>query len=94
MRFIMAMLMLVALAGCSTTGVVAPPDRPRLTAPAAQSMAACKLPSDLPPGEMSQKDIEKYWGLDRKHQLECAKRHAALRDFIKDRDGGITGGKT
>jgi hypothetical protein len=83
----------LALAGCSTTGVVTPPDRPRLDPPAASTMVACKLPVDLPPGEMTQRDIERYWGLDRKHQIECAKRHAALRDFIQDRDGGLIGKK-
>ena len=79
----------LALAGCSTT-TVAPPDRPRLESPAAPLLADCRLPTNLPPGEMSQKDIERYWGLDRKHQLECVKRHAALRDFVQDRDAGLT----
>ncbi len=78
------------LAGCSTASIVSPPDRPRLDAPAAQSMASCKLPSDLPPGEMTQRDIERYWGADRKHLIECLKKHGILRDYIIDRDGAIT----
>lgn len=89
MRTIIALAAALALAGCSTTGVVTPPDRPRLDPPAAQNMAACHLPVDLPSGEMTQRDIERYWGLDRKHQLECAKRHGALRDYIVDRDGNL-----
>lgn len=87
--FIMVAAALV-LAGCSTTGTVTPPDRPRLDPPAAQLLADCKLPAHLPSGEMTQRDIERYWGLDRKHQLECAKRHGALRDYIVDRDDGLT----
>lgn len=83
-----ALLLTAALAGCSTT-TVAPPDRPRLDPPAAQLLLDCKLPTNLPPGEMTQRDIERYWGLDRKHQLECAKRHGALRDYIVDRDGNL-----
>lgn len=89
MRTLAALLLVGLLAGCSTT-LIAPPDRPRLDPPSAQLLADCKLPSSLPPGEMTQRDIERYWGLDRKHQIECAKRHAALRDFIIDRDGGLT----
>ena len=89
MRMLIMLAAVLALAGCSTT-LVAPPDRPRLDPPTAQNMADCKLPTDLPRGEMTQRDIERYWGLDRKHQLECAKRHGALRDFIIDRDGGLT----
>lgn len=93
MRTIIFLLAALALAGCSTTGTVTPPDRPRLDSPAAQLLADCQLPTNLPPGEMTQRDIERYWGLDRKHQLECAKRHAALRDFILDRDAGLSGKK-
>lgn len=89
---LIALAAALALAGCSTT-TIAPPDRPRLESAAPQLLADCKLPTNLPPGEMSQKDIERYWGLDRKHQLECAKRHAALRDFIQDRDAGLIGKK-
>ncbi len=89
LKIIAAVGLALALAGCSTT-TIAPPDRPHLASPSAQLTEDCKLPTNLPPGEMSQKDIERYWGLDRKHQLECAKRHAALRDFIQDRDGGLS----
>lgn len=88
MRLLLALALAGVLAGCSTTGIK-PADRPRLDPPAAQLMVACRLPTDLPAGEMSQRDIERYWGLDRKHQLECAKRHGALRDFIVDRDGNL-----
>lgn len=89
MRLLAILLLTAALAGCSTT-TIAPPDRPRLDPPSASLTADCVLPASLPPGEMTQRDIERYWGLDRKHQLECAKRHAALRDFILDRDGGLS----
>jgi hypothetical protein len=90
MRAIAILTATLALAGCTTTGTVAPPDRPRLDAPSAMSMQDCLLPVALPPGEMTQRDIERYWGTDRKHQVECAKRHAILRDYIIDRDGGLT----
>lgn len=89
MRFIATLLLLAALAGCSTTGVVAPPDAPRLASPDSALLKSCELPTKLPPGDMTQRDIERYWGVDRKHQIECAKRHGALRDFIVDRDGNL-----
>lgn len=92
MRTLLAIALAAALAGCSTT-TVAPPDRPRLDPPAPQLLVDCALPINLPPGEMTQRDIERYWGLDRKHQIECAKRHAVLRDYIQDRDGGLVGKK-
>jgi hypothetical protein len=87
MRIIIIAAALLALAGCASTtpgvgGI-------RLDPPAASSLKSCNLPTDLPIGEMTQRDIERYWGLDRKHQVECAKRHAALRDYIIDRDAGI-----
>ena len=84
--------MLLALAGCAST-TPGFSGRPRLDPPAAASLKSCELHINLPPGEMTQRDIERYWGQDRKHQLECAKRHAALRDFIIDRDSGLTGKK-
>ena len=88
-----AALLALSLAACSTTGIVAPPDRPRLDAPDSASMKSCQKPINLPAGEMTQRDIEKYWGLDRSHQIECAKRHKILADYIKKRDAGLTGGE-
>lgn len=88
LRFALIVAAALALAGCSTT-TIAPPDRPRLDPPAAQLLADCKLPVDLPPGEMTQRDIEKYWGTDRKHLIACFRKHGMLRDFIVDRDGNL-----
>lgn len=93
MRIILALLLAASLAACSTTGIVTPPDHPRLDAPSAETMRDCALPGKLPSGEMTQAQIEKYWGLDRKHQIDCAKRHGILRDYIIDRDGGLVGKK-
>jgi hypothetical protein len=90
MKIAIALCLAAMLAGCSTTGIK-PADRPTLAPPSAALLADCALPTTLPPGEMTQRDIERYWGLDRKHQIECAKRHGALRDFVLDRDGRITG---
>lgn len=84
---------LLALAACSTTGIATPPDRPRLDAPDSVSLRGCLLPTKLPAGAMTQKDIEKYWGLDRSHQIDCAKRHKILADYIKKRDAGLKGGE-
>lgn len=85
---IIALAAALALAGCSTT-TIAPPDRPRLDAPAPQLLVDCNLPANLPPGEMTQRDIERFWGADRKHLAECVRKHGMLRDFIVDRDGNL-----
>ena len=42
---------------------------------------------------MTQRDIERFWSRDRVSLVDCAKRHAALRDFYQERDGALTGGK-
>jgi uncharacterized lipoprotein len=92
-RMAVAALLVLALAACSTTSIVTPPDRPRLDAPDSVSMKACQKPINLPAGEMTQQDIEKYWGRDRSHQIECAKRHKILADYIRNRDAGLTSTK-
>ena len=87
MRIFIISAAMLALAGCASTtpgvgGI-------RLDPPSAALLKSCDLPISLPVGEMTQRDIERYWGVDRKHQVECAKRHSALRDYIVDRDAGI-----
>ena len=85
----LAMVAALALSGCATN-TIAVADRPRIDSPAPAAMQKCALPVNLPAGEMTQRDVERYWGLDRKNQIACAKRHGILADFINDRDGGLT----
>ncbi len=89
MRIILALMLVALLAGCGSPTLRG--NAPiRLDAADSESMRRCELPLELPPGDMTQRQIEKYWGLDRKHQIECAKRHGILVDYIIDRDGGLT----
>ena len=87
----LAALVIMALAACSTTGTIMSPDKPRLDAPDTVSLRGCELPVKLPAGKMTQRDIETYWGLDRTHQIDCAKRHKILADYIKNRDAALRG---
>lgn len=86
-----AALLATSLAGCATTGTVAPADKPHIAPPSAVSLQDCLLPVNLPPGDMTQQQIEKYWGTDRAHQIDCARRHKILADYIRQRDAGLTG---
>lgn len=88
MRIFIALLLAASLAGCASTTLVTS-NHPRLDPPSAVSMADCSLPANLPAGQMTQSKIELYWGLDRKHELECAKRHGILRDYIVARDSAL-----
>lgn len=90
-KILAAVMLCGVLAACATTSTVTPPDRPNLTPPDALSMRGCLLPVHLPPGSLTQADIEKYWGTDRAHQIDCAKRHKILADYIRERDSGLIG---
>ena len=82
--------LVLALQACAgSTGLVAPGDRPRLTAPDSYLTEACPDPARLPSGEMTQRDIERYWGKDRASLVECGDRHEALRDYYAERDGAL-----
>jgi hypothetical protein len=93
MRILAAIVLALSLGACAHNAVVTPPDRPRLDAPSPESVRECLLPINLPKGSLTQAQVEKYWGLDRKHQIDCAKRHKILIDYITDRDSGLTGTK-
>lgn len=43
---------------------------------------------------MTQQWIENYWSLDRASLVDCAKRHAALNEFIAERDRLLAGHET
>lgn len=90
MRAIIAILLTACLAGCGGTTFYNS-NHPRLDPPDQAALRACDLPTNLPKGEMTQAQIEKYWGLDRKHQIECAKRHGILSDYIIERDSALSG---
>ena len=66
--------------------MVAPSDRPRLDAPDSYATQACVPPAGLPVGEMTQRDIERFWSRDRMSLVDCAARHRALRDYYAERD--------
>lgn len=49
------------------------------------------MPTDLPATSLTQRQIEAYWSADRLSLVDCAQRHAALRDFILKRDHALAG---
>lgn len=52
-------------------------------------MKACEGVVDLPNRALTQRDVERLWIGDRKSLIQCSKRHKALADFIKQRDGAL-----
>lgn len=68
--------------------------RRRVTAktnPKTSESAVGEDTTSLPPGEMTQRDIERHWGRDRLSLVDCAARHAELNQYIVERDAGLTG---
>lgn len=51
----------------------------------------CDLPVKIPQRRLSQVEVEKYWSIDRKNLIICAKRHGFLGDAVKFRDELIQG---
>lgn len=79
--------------GCASTGSgskVSPVVRPIILAPDSALTKDCNLPVLLPNTPITQKLLEKLWISDRKALIECGKRHKALGEFIKKRDGGLS----
>lgn len=77
----------LALTACQGSGgLVAPSDRPKLAAPDSYATQVCSPPADLPVGEMTQRDIERFWSRDRLSLVDCAARHKVLRDYYAERD--------
>lgn len=91
--FIVFSLLLVS--GCVTTKEyvpVAPP--PLILTPIDSSLLSdCKLPIQLPEKNLSQKEAEKLWTVDRKDILDCMNKHKALVKVIKFRDEQLTKNK-
>lgn len=69
--------------------VVKPAVKPILAAPDSSLLRACKGVVDLPDRALTQLDVERLWKTDRLALIECGKRHKALGDFIKQRDGAL-----
>lgn len=89
----MIALVCLTAGGCVSTrsaSIVKAADRPFIIAPDSSLIKACKGVVDLPDRALTQRDIERLWISDRKSLIECAKRHKALADFIKQRDGGLS----
>lgn len=93
MRLLLVAVLALAVTACASGRTIGIVDAPRLSPPSQAVLSACSLPTALPAGEMTQRDIERYWGLDRKHQIECAKKHGILVEFITARDAGLSGKK-
>lgn len=68
----------------SRAPVLAPPD--------SALMKECDLPKNLGESALAQAQLERLWITDRRRLLECYRRHLALRDFVIDRDAGVSGG--
>ncbi|TGQ19344.1 dehydrogenase [Mesorhizobium sp. M00.F.Ca.ET.217.01.1.1] len=87
-------LLCLTAAGCASTQsikVAVPP--PFLAQPNHNALTLCIGPVRLPKGELTQRDVERFWIADRKELLSCGRRFKLLRDFYQERDAAIVGGK-
>jgi hypothetical protein len=92
MKPILALALLLAVAGCSLSPkpVTTPPPSPRITPPSLTSMAPCEGPVQLRAGPLTQQQVENLWGVDDDRLVECAARHKILANYIRKRDAGLT----
>lgn len=65
--------------------------RPQLAQPDSALTSDCPRPVDTGYAPLSQARTEKLWINDRKALIECGAGRAALRDFYRERDAGLTG---
>jgi hypothetical protein len=54
-------------------------------------MDACIGPVDIGDAALTQQQTEDLWSTDRERLLTCARRQLSLRNFVRDRDAGLTG---
>ncbi|TPQ47607.1 hypothetical protein C2U72_24185 [Prosthecomicrobium hirschii] len=52
---------------------------------------SCERPATLPNRDLSEDEVVRFWGTDRKHLLDCANRHQAHVEAIRIRDDLIAG---
>ena len=92
MKPFLAIVAVIALAGCSMTPhpVTTPPPRPKLTPPSLTSMAECEAPAKLRKGPLTQQQAEIAWAVDDDHLIQCGARHKILANYIRKRDAGLT----
>lgn len=92
MKFIAIVTSFLMLSGCMTTGGLdLRPGKIQLGNIDTTFLEKCNLPVKIPKRRLTQAEVEKYWGLDRKNLIICAKRHGLLGDAIKYRDSLIEG---
>lgn len=86
------MFVCLLTASCASTKFadVKPAERPMIQPPDSALTKLCGYPVELPSTPLVQKELERLWISDRKALITCAKRHKALADFIKQRDGALS----
>ena len=78
-----------ALTACAaSTGSGSPP---RLDPVDLVLTRPCELPVPLPARDLTDREVVRLWGTDRKHLVDCANRHQAHVGAIRIRDDLIAG---
>lgn len=93
LRILTATALVLALTGCAgLTDFFKAKQAPRLDPPPKALQSRCQDPVLLPERELTQQEVEAYWGRDRANLIVCTDRHSGLLRFFTVRDAGITGG--
>lgn len=80
-------LLLVSLASCVSTGsgkVLITANPPKKTIDN-QIKKLCDLPVLLPERELTQQEVEAYWGVDRRSLVDCYNKHKARVKLDEDK---------
>jgi hypothetical protein len=83
-------LAVTACAGSGGSGKTTPP---QFGAIPPKYKKACAKPGELPDRDLTQAEVERYWGKDRAGLINCAATKQGLVKFIEDRDRRIGGNK-
>lgn len=90
-----ALMLSSALIGCATNdGPLAPivlAEKPRIQPVPSWMVRPCPRLKKIPAGTLSQAQTEQLWADDLRRYEACRLSHAALGDWIRKRDGNLTG---
>ena len=88
LKIVMLSLSVLALQACavSTPTVLI---KPNLSP--APAINQCFKPVKLPSRDLTQQEVENYWGRDRIHLIQCRKSMKIIQKFYQERDGALSG---
>lgn len=92
MKHLLALSIVLALAGCDPGQTLVTPPTPPHLVPAPQALTTrCEPPVVLRKGALTQQQDETAWGVDDDHLIQCGHRLDSLAQYYAKRDAAIMG---